>query len=476
MGTIDDPGAPKSAGPAELFGVLLFLSALAAVQLALAGAYSLFSRHFWLDEMYTQRLVADAELTHMLAALRGGVETHPPTYYLLLRGLTALVGTTEESALRAASLLAVLLGLVGVYAAVRRAYAPLVALTATVALWSHPLVQRYAFEARMYGPWMAAAAWFIYALTVSRQPGRGPLCLVLLAGTSVLLCILHYFGILVLALVLAVHLWWARSFRWSVLLAAAAGPAALLACTPFLLGQRAAITVPTWVKSPDLMDVAHVLLSVLLPRNLALVPVAAGAWWLLRGRHGPKVARGDLTGIVTLAGLALLPVALAVFSVTVQPVLVDRYALPATAAVAAVTALVLVPLSRPWLVALCVLLAAGATLNLRELAREYAERDLRTDALIAAIRTDTGDEIVVFEQPHELHPVCRYAPDLANRCFLLDFENTSVASRSRIFNRDLARRFAEFYGSPGLVSVEHISSLRRYYLVRESGHVPIEMR
>jgi hypothetical protein len=471
MGTVSDPATPQGVGLREVGAVLLLFAVLIAVQLALAGAYSLFWRHFWLDEMYTQRLVADPELTHILAALRGGVETHPPTYYLLLRGFVAFMGNAGETTLRGFALLAALVGLVGAYLALRLTYAPLVALTAVLALWSHPLVQRYAFEARMYGAWLAAAAWFAYALAASRRAGPRPGGLALLAVTSVLLCTLHYFGIIALALMLGTHLWCTRSVRWPALLAAAAGPAALLACTPFLIGQRGAITVATWVKTPDLADVGRFLLSVLLPLKFVVLGVFAGAWWLFRGRRMPSAGRRDLTPVVSLASLALIPVVLILFSFTVQSALVDRYALPATAALAAATAVLVAPLSRPVLLILCALLAAGTALNLHDLAEQYQARDQRTDALIAALRRETGDALVVFEEPHELHPVCRYEPDLAGRCFLLDFEPGQVgpAAPSRIFNRDLARRFAEFYGSPGLVSWERVRSLPRWYLVSEGA-------
>jgi hypothetical protein len=470
MGTVVDPPQPKGTSLRELDRLLLLLIVLIAVQLGLAGGFSLFWRHLWLDEMYTQRLVADPDLSHMLVALRGGVETHPPTFYLIVRGSTGLMGNAGETTLRGFALLAVVVGLIGVYLTLRLTYPPLVALAAVLALWSHPLVQRYAFEARTYGIWVAAVAWFAYGLAAARFAGPRPAILVLLAITSVLLCTLHYFGIIALALMLGAHLWWLRSFRWPVLLAAAAGPVALLACTPFLLGQRGAVTVATWVKTPDLGDVGRFLLSVLMPRNLLLVPLVAGCWWLFRGRRMPPPgSQPDLTVVIGLASLAMLPLVLIVFSVTVQSALVDRYALPATAALAGIAALLLAPVSRPWLIALGALLAISTTLNLHDLAEEYRARDRKTDALIAAIRRETDGGVVVFEEPHELHPVCRYGPDLAGRCFLLDFEpgQFGPTAPSRIFNRDLARRFAEYYGSPGLVSWQHVKSLPRWYLVSE---------
>jgi hypothetical protein len=471
MGPADESSRFSTARPRELAGVALFFVALVGAQFAVTGAFSLFTRHFWLDEMYSQRLAADPDVAHLLAALRGGAETHPPTYYVLARGFTRLAGDDGETGLRAFALLAALAALVGTYAVLRMTFPPLVALAAVLALWAHPLMQRYAFEARAYGPWLAAAVWFAYWLGLALRPGQSRLVLLPLAGTAVVLCTLHYFGIITLACVFVADLAWARSSgarRLPVVAAVAAGPAALLACVPLLLGQRAALTVPTWVKTAEAVDVGPFLLSVLLPRFLMVVPAMAFVAWLLRGRR-PAGARGDPTAVIGLAALGLFPLLLITFSWTVQSVLVDRYALPATAAIAAAVAVVVAGLSRPWLLALCALLVASGTRHLYDLAQEYQARDRDSDALIAAVRRDTGEGLVVFEQPHHLHVVCRYGPDLASHCFLLDFEPGDFATvpRSRVFNRDLARRFAAFYGMPGLVSWDRIKSAPQWYLVSE---------
>src|SRR5262249_37702960 len=100
MSAVTAAAGLRPAGAGELAGVLVLLAALRGAQPAAAGAFSLFGRHFWLDEMYSQRLAADPDLGHMLAALRGGVETHPPTFYLLLRGFALLAGGATETALR----------------------------------------------------------------------------------------------------------------------------------------------------------------------------------------------------------------------------------------------------------------------------------------------------------------------------------------------------------------------------------------
>src|SRR5437660_1448740 len=79
----------------EVLAVLVLMPCLCLGQVALAGALSLFSRHFWSDELYTVTLVGDPDFGHSLQALAGGVETHPPTYYLFLRSFTWLNGANE---------------------------------------------------------------------------------------------------------------------------------------------------------------------------------------------------------------------------------------------------------------------------------------------------------------------------------------------------------------------------------------------
>src|SRR5262249_2170405 len=140
-------------------------------QIILSNCTYLLQRHFWLDEIYTQTLVSDPDLGHAMAALAGGVETHPPTLYALLRLYTALLGGASEVTLRTFALLSVIGALLGLYVGLRTVYGSLVALTPVLAIWGHGLVVHHAFEARFYGPLLAGAVWFAYFLNRARVPG-----------------------------------------------------------------------------------------------------------------------------------------------------------------------------------------------------------------------------------------------------------------------------------------------------------------
>src|SRR5262249_7225550 len=137
-----------------------------------ANAAYLFARHFWIDEIFAFTLVADPDPVHALRALAGGVDMNPPMLYLLLRGFTLLTGGPGEIVFRVFASLSILLALLGIYLLLRRAYTPRVAFTAVLLLECHPLILTHAFEARFYGPWLAAIVWFAYALVLFRTSPR----------------------------------------------------------------------------------------------------------------------------------------------------------------------------------------------------------------------------------------------------------------------------------------------------------------
>src|SRR4029078_7084065 len=106
--------------------------------------------------------------------------------------------------------------LVGIYATLRQTYPTLIALAVILALWSHPLLQRCAFEGRMYTSWLSAVVWSAYLLSRSTGVPDADLGLhVLLAAAAVLTCMLHTLGSLSLVLVLGAHLVFNRFYRSS---------------------------------------------------------------------------------------------------------------------------------------------------------------------------------------------------------------------------------------------------------------------
>jgi hypothetical protein len=343
-----------------------------------------------------------------------------------------------------------------------------VSFVAVLAVWCHPLTVLYAFEARAYGAWFAVAAWLCYLLARSRRERDRLLTNVLLAFLAALVCMIHYFGVLTLALILAAELIARRRAGVTAmngLLAAALGPLVLLAWAPMVLHQRGAATVATWVPSPTGGTVWAFFNEVCLDPYLAGVVLLA---WLaeplgLARREGGRCGGLDLQA--SLTGLLLLPLVLVLFSLF-QPALVSRYALPAVAGLGALTAWLLRQAPRTMLIIAGSFLVLAGTREAGVLVRFKQAESHEANQLISALRAAPPQELILFESPARLYVVCRYAPDLAGRCALIDFEEGEIGnvSTSRLFVRDLARRYAEFYGGPHLLTWAAIQRLPHAYL------------
>jgi hypothetical protein len=467
------PFAWSKLGLPEAVVVGLLLLAGIALQVGLSGSTYLLQRHFWLDEIYTHTLVSDPDLGHALKALSGGVETHPPTLYALLRVFTTLSGGCNEIALRSFALLSVIGALLGLYVVLRTAYAPLVALTPVLAIWGHGLVVHHAFEARFYGPMLAGAIWFAYFLNRSRAPGARRPILVLLAVSSLFLCTIHYFGIISFGLVAAFELLFHRPVdrtpkaAW---LAASLGPLALAACLPLLVSQRAAFTVPTWVRSPTLSTIAELGTWILLPASFAAVLLAAWLSTLLQKLVPPKghpPATGEeVTAMAGLTGLVFMPAFLILFSFAVQPVWVERYALSAVAGLAPAVAFLVARIVRVGVLGLIVFFLVVSTQQLRNQTVEAREQDQRTDALIATLRQPDGGGPIICEHLSAQYVLHHYAPDLAP--FFVDHEpgQTDCRQNEYFFSRDLCRNYQAHYTVPKTIPWEALPNMSpRYRLI-----------
>jgi hypothetical protein len=99
----------------HVFVALLILFIILA-QLPITKSYCLFNRNLWIDEIVTYVLANDPKTSHALKALIFGLDTNPPAYHIMLRLLRFFIGNIGEVTLRAISLLAIWLALVGLYA------------------------------------------------------------------------------------------------------------------------------------------------------------------------------------------------------------------------------------------------------------------------------------------------------------------------------------------------------------------------
>jgi len=451
----------------EGIGVAVLIAAVCLVQLAAANAFDLFSRHFWVDELYSHAVVADPSWSHALQAIHGGLDSLP-TYQLALR-VVALVIAPTEVALRSFAFASVVLALVGVYALLRHAVSPLVALTAAAAVWAHPMALSYAFDARYYGPFLAIAVWFCW-IVHRRHTERTRATTAALTALSLLLCGVHVFGVLVLAAVLLTAGLVYR--QWRAWLPALVGPVLLpplwfLALQP----QRQTITVATWEGVFSWSQVLDTASSVFVPGYLAAVFLGMFAIVCLhrvvRGQVQATSSPGPAESLTLLAGLSLLFPAIVLVSYFIQPTLTPRYFIPAIVALAPAIAHGLTQVPRWGTVVILVFLLGFGTNQLRWGGAHARSTDQRIEAMAGAIRALPADRPVLFEVTHELAVLWKYAPDLRNRVFWIDFEDGELPHPSaiRIVSRDLARAYSRFYdGQPG-TAWSSVEDSREFYVI-----------
>jgi hypothetical protein len=476
----------ESGGRNRLFGrvtarELLILAAGIAftlyIQLVWLDAVYLIHRHFWLDELFTFRIVSDPDFMHALRGVQSGADGAPPVLHLMLRAFTYVTGGASEAPFRLFSLAAVMGGLAGLYIGLRQDFGIVPSVAALLAVWAHPLITNIAFDARFYGPWLALVVWFAYFFRQALRDQGNSLTYPLLGVTAVLLCTIHYFGIITLALVACTE-WIVSRPKWVVtrraLYATAFGPLALLVCVVlFLIGQRSALTAPTWIELAAPGDLLEFVKSVLFPNHLGAVLIAAAAWAALAGRFAsgkaPDVLEAAPNPAWGIFGVLLLVPALIVVSYVIQPAADERYAVPAIAALAPATAFAIARMHWSWGVGLCAFLVLVSGSHLRAEARRSAMIDEDTDGLIQLLRTKTADNDVpiIFESNHETFVIARYAPELATRSFYLDYEpdQLRVNKAIRLHDRDMARIYARVYGQPRLINWEAVRALPRVLLV-----------
>lgn len=324
--SVDRP-APLTAAR---FWTLCALVTLFALALRLP---TLASRSLWLDETYSAWFAA-APL-HELWTSVPLYETHPPFYYTLLKGWTALFGTGEV-AMRSMSVLASVLTvfLLPVCARLARlgARAERVALLAALFLAANAYSINFAQQARPYGiqALSGSLAVFFSAMLVLeflRPSGRLRTWVVGLALSTGVTMWLHNTGVFAAfgiwtGMVVALLLCTSGPRRTQVLAVGLAGIGALLVWSPFvpmLMKQSAAMAkLSYWIHFKPANTIAA--WSVISGAPIMHYPVAllvlAGFAWLW------KHARAHFWHLGCVLALPIL--ALAAYSFLLKPVFLSR--------------------------------------------------------------------------------------------------------------------------------------------------------
>ncbi|MBL8812406.1 MAG: hypothetical protein JNM43_19740 [Planctomycetaceae bacterium] len=438
----------------------------------IAQGSSLLFRDLWMDEVHSWLLLTAPTQSHMLSALADGADFNPPGWYLITRWLTA-GGYPSELLFRSLSLFWMLLAVVAVWVILARRYSRVIALLAVVAAASHPLIIYQSTEIRFYSFWCATILWL--AVCLDWKPNAASMRFVRYVGCgllAVLTVTTHYFGIISLALVcLPAALRWLkrREGLWDLLWTLVPAISALIAVLPFLRGQRAALTRPTWISPPTLSD-SFMFLEALLPYRpilLAALVLAAIRYASTRSRTGSDPDEGWHRGASwELLCLALMPLAIVAFSWGLQPALVTRYALVGLLPVAAVFAPLLNDLSVRWQrVVLCLLLLLGGK-SLHETALS-AQLEASARADLARQLGSCNDGPVIMEDRIVWMGLLHRHRELRTTCYLVDFSDNELLADSalRVVQRDAGRRIARWFPDYSMRRIADLSQAQKFYVV-----------
>jgi hypothetical protein len=457
---------------------------LALLALMLAGVAwiqggILFSWPLWLDEYHTVFLAEKGSLFRSMSDLAAGSDFNPPLLYLIERSLSHLTGGITPVSLRVTSFVTVWLALVFVFFALRRGMSSFAAFIGAFSVWCNAVVVIYAFQGRFYGPWLLFCAMTVWSVGSDMESDQSTKRNVALVVSSVLVCTIHYYGIFSLALITIGGAVWinraGRSYRR--LLPMIAGPIALAACAPFFLGQRAALTVKTWISPLSLHQIREMLQYYFVAAPIvvaALFLLASFGWKRARRDAAPVENRKIAPASLPFAALLLMPLVLAVISILVQPTMLLRFAVPAALAWAPLVAFVARRLPLPGKFLLLATLFFLSTRIQEKLATQLLgiRSTMQSEAAIVRPFLDSGRVVMVLDRT-SLYPL---ATETSRPSQLTSPDFTDSIAKSRhlpapmILERDVARIHHRLYGFPRLESIDSgTPSSDHYVFVPTSG-------
>ena len=451
------------------------------LEIAAMGAWVMVTKPFWLDEVSTWLVAGTGSLPESIRRLAAGADSNPPTGFILYRMGALVGGGLSPITARIVAAACVVGALTTVYLLLRDQFSPWPAAIGTMAVWAQQVVMHAAFDARLYGPLLFASGCMLVVLlrTARQQPTL--VSGVSLALVSVVLCTIHYFGILTWGIAIGTVVLfgpgpWTATVRR--LLPSIAGPLALCACAPLYLGQRASLTLATWM--PDLSALGAVRLLAIFFLTLPLA-VALCCWAIIvvrdrtAGSFVERVMGGPLTRPLALGPLLLLTQAavafvLVAFSLLMQPATEPRYWIAGTVAVAPVVAFVFSrgdPLLR-WVATFAMVAASVKTM--------WGEAH-RADAFARRVQEDTRDAtqlsrsgtLIVTRLRDTLYPVLQQRPQLDGHMAALDATPLDSTNRFLVFERDLGRINQRLYGFGKLVTPAELNRLSSFYFIEPQG-------
>jgi hypothetical protein len=477
------PLKPRDANLADLLAAPSLL-ALMVAGVAIVHAWILFTCPLWLDEYHTLFLAERGSLLGSMSDLRAGADFNPPLLYLVYRVVARVTGPLTPVSIRVVSFLIVSGALVLLYLGCRRIVPRSAALVGAFAVWCNLLTIQHAFDGRFYGPWLLCAALVAWSFGIDARASVSRKRTVAVAVSSILLCTIHYFGIMSLTLLSA---GWAiviamRKESWRRLLPVLAGPVALALCAPFYVGQRNALTVKTWIAPVDATQIQDMLVTHFASTPLLII-VAMGllgfAVLAMSRRNRISALQRSTVDFIPYLFLLLMPFAIIVFSILVQPSMIPRYAIVALLGWGAVAAAASFMLPTIFRLALLAILFYSSLEHIRIRADQVHARQDMVEDEAAKVRPflDEGLAILIPSR-HSLYLIAAVTGKKYQLLFP-DFSDKTARERRfdrlTIIERDVARVHNARYSFPLLARIDDPHPTSDLYLFLPNGRPDTEV-
>jgi hypothetical protein len=296
----------------------------------------------------------------------------------------------------------------------------------------------------------------------------------LIAGLSLLTATSHWFGILslglvALPLVLRQHSD-ERGYAQSLVMLAS-GMTGVCACLPFLYGQKAAISRPTWI-SPATVSDSLQFLNYMFPAWQILICGGAAVVGVILARRtmAGKTFRAlpeESTELLPCLSLSLMPLVIVLVAWILQPSLVARYAIVGVVGVAPVFAVLLHQADRRLQRTMIAISLAGFSYGVFGYGEQWNEEQRYQASLLQQLRHCPADATVLFEDRIVWMPLKHHYPWLAATFLLADFNDSDLTQDSalRIVQRDAGRRIEKWYPKYKMQALETLAGQSEFYVV-----------
>ena len=317
---------------------------LVTVSLIVACAIASAKKTFWNDELLSFYLLSDPSFTHMMVAWGDTFNQSPPLYFILGWLWAKVFGTTEFS-LRLFSSLTISAAFTLVWITLRRTYNFWSASIGTLSVFClSELILYHNAEVRMYGLFAAVCAWGLLQFhTINRNENLSCKQLVTNSLIHSAIVLTHLYGILYSGAILTVFIirdiyffkfkLWRTNVYWSVIL----GWLVLIPCIAPLANQS-----NNHAKWFTLVNASTFLNYFIFSSKfswffIALILTSVVVYTTQKTRQSVEVSnlnypKLDEIFILILAGAFMaIPILAWIISLTIKPMLNDRYIIPTTA-------------------------------------------------------------------------------------------------------------------------------------------------